>query len=134
MKTIKLFMIAAAFFISGNLFAQSISDYQKRLHDLQLCQSYFLNSLSPNQMTVVSDEIAYTTQKLTDLNSAPAAATQLDNIVAQHPSDEDVQLYIKHLALLTEPHLLLGRDLTLQEISDYNAAINSHVSKITQRY
>src|SRR5258705_11337254 len=97
-KTIKLFMIAVAFLISGNLSAQTVSDYQKRLHDLQLCQNYFQNSLAPHQMTIVTDEIAYVTQKLVDLNSAPAAPTQTDIIVSQHPSDDDVLLYIKHLA------------------------------------
>jgi hypothetical protein len=133
-KTIKLFMVAVALFISGNLFAQTISDYQKRLHDIQLCQDYFQNSLSPNQMNVVTDEITYITQKLTDLNSAPSAATPLDNIITQHPTDADVQLYIKYLALLTEPGVLMGRNLTPQEISDYQSIIASHVGKISQRY
>jgi hypothetical protein len=133
-NTIKLFMVAAAFFISGNLFAQTVNDYQKRLHDLQLCQSYFQNSLAPEQMIIVTDEITFVTQKLTDLNAAPAAPTQEDIIVSQHPNDADVLLYIKHLALLTEPHLLMGRDLTLQEINDCNAIIAEHVSKFSQRY
>ena len=133
-NTLKFLMIVSALFMSGNLFAQSVAEYQKRLHDLQLCENYFQNSLSPGQMTVVSDEIALIIKELTELNAGPAALTQLDNIVALHPSDEDVLLYIKHLALLTEPRILLGRDLSVQEINDLNATINSHAGKITQRY
>src|SRR5689334_18769732 len=107
-KTIKLFMAAVAFFVSGNLLAQSVSDYQNRLHDLQLCKNYFTAILSPNQMNQINGEIAGINQKLTGFSASPLAATPLDNFIQQNPNDPDVMAYIKILATHTEPLLLLG--------------------------
>src|SRR5215213_3314473 len=98
-KTIKLFMIAAALFISGNLFAQTVSEYQNRLHDLQLCHDYLSQILTAQQMTTVDNEMTGIEGKLAALNAPVLTPTPLDKYINDHPAESAVQAYLKILAL-----------------------------------
>jgi hypothetical protein len=134
MKTIKLFMIAAALFISGNLFAQTVADYQNRLHDLQLCKNYYSTLLSASQMNAVDAEINGIMSKLNAFNSSPLAATPLDNFIQQNPNDPEVMAYIKILATYTEPSMLLGHDIADAQRASYVSALTAKAAVLATKY
>src|SRR5436190_8619165 len=127
-NTIKLFMVAAAFFISGNLFAQTVSDYQNRLHNLQLCHDYLEQMLTAQQMTTVDNEMTGIESKLQVLNALPLTPTLLDKYIIDLPSEDAVVAYVKILALYTEPMFLLGHNLTPAEKTTYEDALSSRAA------
>jgi len=134
MKTIKLFMVAVALFISGNLFAQTVSDYQSRLHDLQLCKNYYSSILSTDQMNTVNAEIAGIIQKLNGFNASQLASTPLDDYILQHPNDPDVMAYVKILATEAEPLFLLGHDITPAQRTSYESALSSKAVLLSTKF
>jgi hypothetical protein len=133
-NTIKLFMVAAAFFISGNLFAQTVTDYQNRLHDLTLCKSYMESVMTPEQFSAVLASMNAITDKLNGANQQALPQTPFDIFIAQNPQDPDVMAYLKVLSICLEPTTLIGRSLTPTELSNYQASLTAMEATITQKF
>ena len=126
-------MIAVALFISGNLFAQTVADFQKRLHDLALCKNYMQSMMTPEQFNAVLASMDAITNKLNGANQPVLPQTPFDLYVAQNPQDPDVMAYLKVLSICLEPMPLIGRSLTPAELSNYAASLTAMQATITQK-
>jgi hypothetical protein len=104
-NTIKLFMIAAAFFISGNLFAQVHSP-----------------AGTPVQATVAP--------AVDEAQEVPGP-TALDIYIKEHQDDADVQNYLYLLEKLTDPNLSSTEIANLQsELTGVTANITAQADKV----
>ena len=133
---VKFFMVIAAIFISGNLFAQSdlqtnIQQQSQRLHDLQLCYDYLSQMLNEQQMTVVKDEIISIQNLLQNMNAAPLLMTPFDKFLMTNSSNPEAMAYVKILAQYIEPAFFFGRSLSPAEKTTYENVLSTRAAAIT---